>query len=119
LPTFTYVNLEPSFIQEYLDHMAPLDPTVQYLVRHPQQSIVHDGLVISERDKSRNAYYDWHLRYSDLRFRMVGQICPAPAVQAGVALLRTPKAGRYEPNDIERFAALHRHLQRALALDFA
>jgi DNA-binding CsgD family transcriptional regulator len=98
--------------------MAPLDPTVQYLMRHPHQSIVHDGLVISERDKGRSGYYDWHLRHTDLRFRMVGQISPAPAVQAGVALLRSSRTGRYEPGDIERFAMLHSHLQRALALGF-
>jgi hypothetical protein len=84
-PTFTFVNLDPTFIQEYLDYMAPLDPTAQYVARHPQQSIIHDGLVITERDKGRNAYYDWHLRYGDLRFRMVGQASPAPAVQAGVS----------------------------------
>lgn len=38
LPTFTYINLDPEFIQEYLDQMAPLDPTVQYLVDHPSPS---------------------------------------------------------------------------------
>jgi DNA-binding CsgD family transcriptional regulator len=116
LPTFTYINLEPAFIQEYLDCMTPLDPTVQYLVRHPHQPIVHDGLIISERDKDRHPYYDWHGRHSELRFRMVGQACPAPAVQAGVALHRTRKAGRYEVCDLERFTLLQRHLQRALAL---
>jgi DNA-binding CsgD family transcriptional regulator/PAS domain-containing protein len=117
-PTFTFVNLDPAFIQEYLDYMAPLDPTAQYVVRHPHQSVIHDGLVITERDKSRSAYYDWHLRYGDLRFRMVGQVSPAPAVQAGVSMLRTSKSGRFEPADIERFAFLQRHIHRALALGF-
>src|SRR5690348_5383863 len=46
LPTFTYINLDPAFIAEYLEEFAPVDPTVQYLVRHPEQPIVHDGLVI-------------------------------------------------------------------------
>ena len=60
-PTFTFVNIDPAFVQAYLQ-MAARDPTVQYLVRHPHQSIVHDGLVISERDKDRSAYYDWQHR---------------------------------------------------------
>src|SRR4051812_20677867 len=65
LPTFVYVNLDPAFVQDYLQNTASIDPTVQYLVNHPTQAIVHDGLVITEREKDRNAYYDWHGRYSD------------------------------------------------------
>jgi DNA-binding CsgD family transcriptional regulator len=118
LPTFSYINLDPAFVQDYLKNVAHLDPTVQYLVKHPQQPIVHDGLVINEREKDRHPYYDWHGRYSDLRFRLVGQVCPAPAVHAGVALHRTRNAGRYEPYDIEVFSTLYRHLERALAIGF-
>jgi DNA-binding CsgD family transcriptional regulator len=118
LPLFTYINLDPGFVQEYLDKVAHLDPTVQYLVGHPNEKIVHDGLVISEREKDLHPYYDWHGRYSDLRFRLVGQVCPAPAVHAGVALHRTRKVGRYERRDIERFEVLYPHLDRALGIGF-
>lgn len=118
LPTFTYINLDPAFVQEYLDHVAHLDPTVQYLIGHPKEAIVHDGLVITEREKDHHPYYDWHGRYSDLRFRLVGQVCPAPAVHAGVALHRTRKIGRYERQDIDRFTVLYPHLERALTIGF-
>jgi len=118
LPLFTYINLDPGFVQEYLDKVAHLDPTVQYLVGHPNEKIVHDGLVITEREKDLHPYYDWHGRYSDLRFRLVGQVCPAPAVHAGVALHRTRKVGRYERGDIERFEVLYPHLERALGIGF-
>lgn len=116
LPTFVYINFDPVFVSEYLDHMVPHDPTVQYLVRHPDQPIVHDGLFITEREKDRHPYYDWHARHSDTRFRLVSQMRPAPAVQAGVALHRTRSAGRYESKDIEQFAFLHRHIERALVI---
>ena len=118
LPTFTYINLDPAFVQEYLDRVADLDPTVQYLLSHPHQPIVHDGLVITEREKDLHPYYDWHGRYSDLRFRMVGQVSPANCVQAGVALHRTRKVGRYESRDLDQFAVLYRHLERALTIGF-
>lgn len=118
LPILTIFNFDPAFMKEYLAGMVPHDPTVQYLVQHPDEPIVHDGLVIAERDKDRHPYYDWHGRNSDTRFRLVGQARPAPAVQAGVALHRTRRAGRYEPADIERFAFLQCHLQRALAIAF-
>jgi hypothetical protein len=58
------------------------------------------------------------MRHIDTRFRMVGQVRMAPKVQAGVALHRTRKAGRYEPKDIGRFSVLHKHLERALAIGF-
>jgi DNA-binding CsgD family transcriptional regulator len=118
LPTLTCFNFDPAFIAEYQNGMVPLDPTVQYLVAHPQAPIVHDGLVITEREKERHAYYDWHGRHSDTRYRMVAQATPAPRVQAGVALHRARRVGRFEPVDIDQFAELHRHLTRALAIAF-
>jgi DNA-binding CsgD family transcriptional regulator/PAS domain-containing protein len=118
LPTFLYINFDPPFVREYLDRMAPLDPTVQYLVRHPRAPIVHDAMVISEHDKDRHPYYDWHHRFTDARYRMIGRMSPAPAVQAGVALHRTRNAGRFEPADLERFTLLQRHLERALTVGF-
>lgn len=116
LPSLITFNFDPAFMREYLDGMVPEDPTVQYLVSHPNQPIVHDGLFITEREKDRLSYYDWHGRHSDTRFRMVGQIHPAGGIQAGVALHRTRRAGRYERRDLERFAFIHRHLARALAI---
>jgi DNA-binding CsgD family transcriptional regulator/PAS domain-containing protein len=118
LPTFSYVNLDPQLIEEYLDSMAQHDPTVQYLVRNPALPIVHDSMFITEREKDRHRYYDWHHRYSDTRFRLVSRMSPAPAVQVGVALLRARSAGCFEASDVEQFAALHRHIERALALGF-
>jgi DNA-binding CsgD family transcriptional regulator/PAS domain-containing protein len=116
LPTFTYINLDPAFIAEYLEEFARVDPTVQYLVRHPEQPIVHDGLVIPEGDKRRHPYYDWHRRWSDTWYRVVGQVCPSPLLHAGVALHRTRQEGRFEPSDLELFGFLNGHLQRALTI---
>jgi DNA-binding CsgD family transcriptional regulator len=118
LPVFTPFNFDPKFIEAYLDSMVPLDPTNLYLARHPEQPIVHDGLVITEREKDRSAYYDWQGQHSDIRFRMVGQVRPAPGVQAGVALHRTGRVGRYESDDLERFSVLYGHLEKALAIGF-
>jgi DNA-binding CsgD family transcriptional regulator/PAS domain-containing protein len=117
-PLFTYINFDPASIEEYLGRFAAIDPTVQYLVRHPSQPIVHDALVISEREKDRHPYYAWHARHSDTRFRLVGQVSLAPGVQAGVALHRTGRFGPYDPSAVEQFAFLHRHLEQALAVAF-
>jgi DNA-binding CsgD family transcriptional regulator len=116
--TFITINFDEKSIQEYLAGMADLDPTVRYLVNHPHEPIVHDGLLAREHDSDTRAYYDWHERNVETRFRMVGQTRPVPALQAGVALHRTRKAGSYELGDIERFAALQRHLAKSLAIGF-
>jgi DNA-binding CsgD family transcriptional regulator len=116
LPTFICVNFDMSSIKEYLEHTAALDPTVQYLIAHPNQAVIHDAMVIAESEKDKHPYYDWHNRRIHTHFRMVGQTRLAPNVQAGVALHRTRKVGRYEPKDVGRFSLLHRHLERALAI---
>jgi DNA-binding CsgD family transcriptional regulator len=116
LSSFVTFNFDPAPTKEYLEHTAAIDPTVQYLAAHPDVAIVHDGLVISEAEKSNHPYYDWHNRRLDTRFRMVGQAQLTPSVQAGVALHRTGKAGRYERADIDQFAVFHRQLERALKI---
>lgn len=116
LPLLTILNFDPAFMQAYLDCMVPLDPTVQYLVRHPTAPIVHDAMVISEREKDRHIYYDWHGKWSDTRFRLVGQMSIAPQVQAGIALHRAKRSGRYEAPEVEQLSFLHGHLTRALTI---
>jgi hypothetical protein len=37
LPTFTYINLDPGFVQEYHARVADLDPTVQFMLSHPRK----------------------------------------------------------------------------------
>lgn len=118
LPLFTSFNFDPGFVGEYVERMAPHDPWNRYLVGHPDEPIVHDGLVISEREKDRHLFYDWTGRHSDTRFRLVGRVRPAPAVHAGVALHRTRRRGRYEVRDLEQFEFLYRHLQRALSIGY-
>jgi DNA-binding CsgD family transcriptional regulator len=118
LPMFSFINFDPQLIREYLDGMAEHDPTVQYLAAHPGEPIVHDGMFITEREKDRHVYYDWHHRFTEMRYRLISQMTPAPGIQAGVALHRTRNVGRFERGDVDRFAMLHRHIQRALALGF-
>jgi DNA-binding CsgD family transcriptional regulator/PAS domain-containing protein len=118
LPVFVAHNFAPDFVQEYLDGLVPHDPTVRYLAAHPDEPIVHDSLVIAERDKLRHPYYDWHARRSDTWFRMVAQTCPVPSAQAGIALHRSRRAGSYEPSDVARFTYIYGHLKRALAIGF-
>jgi DNA-binding CsgD family transcriptional regulator/PAS domain-containing protein len=118
LPVFLNLNFEQAFIEDYLANMVPHDPTVQYIVAHPEQKIVHDAQFISEREKDKHFYYDWHASYSDTRHRLAGMTSPMEKVQSGITLHRTRGQGDFESEHIERFAFLFRHIERAVHFGF-
>lgn len=118
LPALTAINFDAAFMHDYLDHMVPQDPTVQYLVAHKDQPIIHDGQYLTETQIDRHPYYDWHFRSTDMRYRLLGQIAPAPHVQAGIALHRAPKTGRFQSGDLEKFSSLFGHLKQALTIGY-
>ena len=115
-PAFTVINFDPRAVAEYVNGMARLDPTVRHLLAHPNHAIVHDGMLGDDSDEQTRVYQDWHERNVETRFRLVGQAVLGPDLQAGIALHRTRKAGRFEARDLERFAVLHGHMKRALAI---
>lgn len=113
-PAFITINFDRKAVDEYLGGMAALDPTVRYLVAHPRETVVHDGMLDSGQDEDTRCYLDWHERSVETRFRLVGQCALVEGLQAGVALHRAPSAGRYGLRDIEHFRLLREHLRRAL-----
>ena len=118
MPVFMTFNFEQRFIDEYLQGMVIHDPTVQFIIANPDRKIVHDSEFITEREKDKLAYYDWHASFSDTRHRLAGMVNPAPNVQSGVTLHRTRKVGDFEDGHIERFKFLYRHLDRAVRIGF-
>jgi DNA-binding CsgD family transcriptional regulator len=87
-------------------------------VAHPEQKIVHDAAFITEREKDRHFYYDWHASYSDTRHRLAGMTNPLEKVQSGITLHRTRAQGDFANGHIERFAFLFRHIERAVHFGF-
>lgn len=118
LPILETANFAQDFIDEYLSGMAAHDPTVQYIIAHPQQKIVHDSTFITEREKDRHMYFDWHGRFSETRHRIVNVTQPAEHVQAGVALHRTRAKGDFNPAALEKIGVLFHHVERAVEIGF-
>lgn len=125
MPIFSYINVESRsldrvrFLREYLEEgVAEQDPTVQYIIAHPGQKLVRDSAFISEAEKDRHFYYDWHGKFSDTRHRMAGMVNPAPQIQSGVTLHRTRQMGDFQDSQIERFNFLLPHIERAVRLGF-
>ncbi len=118
MPTFVQVNFDPAFIDDYLAHMAPFDPTVRHILDNPRQRMVADGALLTEAEKDRHPYYDWHGRSSDTRHRVAGMMSPAPGLRSGVTLHRSRAAGEFSAADLERLDHVFRHVERALAIGF-
>ena len=118
LPLMITVNFDPTFIKEYQELMAPYDPTIQAIVAHPAQKIFHDSPYITEREKDRHLYYDWHRRSSDTRHRIAGMVTPAPGIQSGVTVHRTRQKGDFDAASKERTLMLFRHIERAVQIGF-
>ena len=118
MPIFIPVNFRRDHIDEYLDHMVPNDPTFQHIVAHPEQKIHHDSTFISEREKDRHLYFDWHHRFSDTRHRIAGIIHPAPQIQTGITVHRTRSQGDFTPELVDRFTMLFQHIERSLQIGF-
>jgi len=115
---FATLQFEQKFIDEYLQGMMLHDPTVQYIVAHPNQRLVHDSQIISEREKDRHMYYDWHHSFSDTRHRLAGMASLEQSVTSGITVHRTRAQGDYHPAHIERFDFLLPHLERAVSIGF-
>jgi len=115
-PTFVSINFDQRVVDDYVGGIASLDPTVRYLLAHPKARIVHDGMLGSEHDEDTRKYMDWHERNVETRYRLVAQSEMGAELQAGIALHRTRRAGRYDQDDIGRFSVIDDHLRRALAV---
>lgn len=116
--TFTALNFEQPFIDEYLQGMMARDPTVRHIIAHPNQRLIHDSQVITEREKDRHLYYDWHHGFSDTRHRLAGMTRLEGDASSGVTVHRTRQQGDYHSSHIQRFEALPPHLERAINLGF-
>jgi DNA-binding CsgD family transcriptional regulator len=115
-PTFVSINFDQRAVDDYLGGMANLDPTVRYLLAHPEAAIVHDEMLGAADDADTREYMDWHERSVETRHRLVGQHDLGSKLQAGIALHRARRAGRYDSTDIGRFQRINDHLRRALAI---
>lgn len=116
LPTFVSINFDERAVDDYLAGIANLDPTVRYLLAHPEAEIVHDGMLGPGDDEDTRKYMDWHERNVETRYRIVLQSDLGSKLRAGVALHRARSAGRFDSNDIGRFETISEHLRRALAI---
>ena len=125
-PIFHYLNFESRsvdrdrFMSEYLGDggMMERDPTVQHIVANPNQRLVLDSSLLTDREKNLSDYYSWHSSFSDTRYRMAGMISPAPHIHSGITVHRIKQLGEYENSHIEKFQFLLPHIERAVTIGY-
>lgn len=116
--TFVTLNFEQKFTEEYIQGMMRHDPTTQYIIAHPEQRLIHDSQFMTEREKDRLFYYDWHHSFSDTRHRLAGMALLEKNLTSGITVHRTKKQGDYDESHIERFRFILPHLERAVSIGF-
>ena len=116
--TFSALNFDPEMMAEYVSGMARHDPILRGIAARPHQVLVHDADVITETDKQRHVYYNWHRQRSDTWHRLAGVVSPEPGVHAGITLHRTRSAGDFDLDVKRRCQLLFHHLERALMIAF-
>lgn len=112
-------NLAGRFTEEqcaiYSSTYQPICRRTRYMIDHPELDVIHDSLLITEREMDRDPVYDWFGQH-DLRY-FVGTSLPATGrYQVVCSLQRSRGQGHVEAGDVDLFKLLKPHLARAVFL---
>ena len=99
---------------EYVAHYHPIDPRLDWILRHPNESLFYDYRHIDEAGMRCSAYYDWFERYLGLRYYVAQRIANNATDGMLVSLQFSRAHGHVQPQEIDAFSKLRPHLLRAV-----
>lgn len=118
-PTALPIALAGSFSREncaeYALNYMWRCPRIAFAGDHPDVRVHYDRMVLSETEMDRDATYEWYGTHG-LRYYVAGWIGESSTHRAYMSLQRSRRQGHVEPEDVERFALLLRHMAIALSL---
>lgn len=97
-----------------LNHMSRC-PRIAFAIKHPEIPIHYDRLTLSEAEMDRDPVYEWFGKHG-LRYYIAGWVGDGRTSRAYCSLQRSRRQGHAEPEDIEQFALIQRHVAQALSL---
>lgn len=103
---------------DYENHYFKTDPRIKYVLDNPTARILYDYLHTPEHQIDASEYYDWYQETQGTRYYLGGQTSPVLPYWGGITLHRRKSLGPASQDEIERFAGLFNHLERALGLDY-
>jgi DNA-binding CsgD family transcriptional regulator len=90
-------------------------PRIAFAEAHPEIPVHYDRMVISEREMDRDATYEWFGKHG-LRYYVAGWIGESSDHRAYMSLQRSRRQGHVEPEQVEQFSRIAKHMAQALAL---
>ena len=91
------------------------DPRFAEAVKRPNR-VLSDVAVVDAAAFERSALYNEHLAKVDVRYTVFTTCVTSPELVAGVALMRSKRAGAFDVEEVARLAAVAPHVARAARL---
>lgn len=110
-------RFDPSLRQRYEAEAYLYDPQRHVLIDRPSLRWRYDALHISEREMDRDPYYNLIEREAGFRYYIGGQSDRRRPVGCTITVHRPRKRGHADPHEIETFASLFGHVERALLVE--
>ena len=90
-------------------------PRIAFAQMHPDVPVHWDHLILTEYEMDRDATYEWYGSHG-LRYYVAGWIGGTETHHAYMSLQRSRRQGHVEPENVEQFKLVLKHMAQALAL---
>jgi len=90
-------------------------PRIAFAESHRDVSVHWDRLILTEYEMDRDATYEWYGSHG-LRYYVAGWVGGTETHHAYMSLQRSRRQGHVEPEDVEQFQLVLKHMAQALAL---
>jgi DNA-binding CsgD family transcriptional regulator len=90
-------------------------PRIAFAQMHPDVPVHWDHLILTEYEMDRDATYEWYGSHG-LRYYVAGWIGGTETHHAYMSLQRSRRQGHVEPENVEQFKLVMKHMAQALAL---
>jgi hypothetical protein len=90
-------------------------PRIAYGEAHPDVPIHYDSMILSEYEMDRDATYEWYGKHG-LRYYVAGWIGATGTHRAYMSLQRSRRQGHVEPDQVEQFGLVLKHMEQAVSL---
>ena len=90
-------------------------PRIAFAQNHPDIPVHWDHLILTEYEMDRDATYEWYGSHG-LRYYVAGWIGGTESHHAYMSLQRSRRQGHVEPENVDQFKLVLKHMAQALAL---
>lgn len=115
LPTCLAGSFSESDCAEYALNYMWRCPRIAFGEQHPDVPIHYDRMILTEPEMDRDPTYEWFGKHG-LRYYVAGWIGESSTHRGYMSLQRSRRQGHVEPEQVEQFALVMKHMAQALTL---